>query len=317
VRPPLSPEAPVRLRHARLVRASTAGLVLWATFALGCAGLFARTPPTSPIAYRIEAPHGSTGWLFGSLHVGRAEGHPLPSRLARALDEADLLVLEIDLSSSSEADRAAVMLELGTLEDGLRLRDVVSRDTWMAVVAKSQETGSNLAALDRLEPWVVTFYFTSQMFQRAGLESDHGVEQSVMAAKPATKPVRGLETLEEQFAAFDGLPFELQERMLSDALGSTSEDGNELGGLLEAWRQGDEDWLEAIVFDELDDPEMQPFFESTYFRRNRRMARGIEEILAEQTGIFTVVGVGHLLGAEGIPALLEQAGFRVERVWFR
>jgi uncharacterized protein YbaP (TraB family) len=307
----------VRHRSPRSIRASIAVVALLATTALGCASLFSRTPPTSPLAYEIETPTGAKGWLFGSIHLGRPEGQALPPRLARALEEAELLVLEIDLSSTSEADLAATMLELGTLEDGLRLRDVISRDTWTAVVTRSQETGSNLAALDRLEPWVVSFFFTSQMFQAAGLESDHGVERNVMAAKSAAKPVRGLETPRQQFAAFDGLSYALQERMLADAVAAPTEGDDGIGGLLEAWRQGDTAWLEAILFEDLNDPEMAPFFESTYFRRNRQMARGLEDILAEQSGIFAVIGVGHLLGEEGIPVLLEQAGFRVERVRFR
>jgi len=316
VRLPLTLEASACRRSARLVRAWLA-LVWVAAVSVGCAGLFTRAAPSSPLAYQIETPNGATGWLFGSLHLGRPEGQTLPPRLTQALAEAELLVLEIDLASTSEADLAAAMLELGTLEDGLRLRDVISRETWTGVVTRAQETGSNLAALDRLEPWVVSFFFTSQIFQEAGLESGHGVERNVMAAKPAAKPVRGLETPRQQFAAFDGLSYALQERMLADAIAAPSEDGDGIGGLLEAWRRGDAEWLESILFEDLNDPEMAPFFESTYFRRNRHMARGIEDILGEQTAIFAIVGVGHLLGEEGIPTLLEQAGFRVERVWFR
>lgn len=44
------------------------------------------------------------------------------------------------------------------------------------------------------------------------------------------------------------------------------------------------------------------------------MADGIEEVLAEVDRAFIVVGALHLVGARGIPALLEQAGYRVEQV---
>ena len=295
------------------VGAVALGIVLLTT---GCASWFSGTPRHSPLAYRLENPNGASGWLFGSLHHGRDARPLMPPRLQQALDDAELVVLEIDLSRTSEGDLVAAMLELGSLEEGLRLRDVITRDTWAAVVEHAQETGSDLAALDRLEPWVVYLFFSNRSLERAGFDSEHGVERTVMAEKPETKPVRGLETPEEQFSAFDGLPLPLQERLLLDAIAEPGEaTGGDIRALAEAWVGGDAQRLEAILIPD-DDPEMAPFYERIYFRRNHHMARGLRAILDEQSNVFAIVGVGHLLGEEGLPRLLEDSGLRVERVWF-
>jgi uncharacterized protein YbaP (TraB family) len=46
--------------------------------------------------------------------------------------------------------------------------------------------------------------------------------------------------------------------------------------------------------------------------RNRRWAPLIERYL-EHGGGFVAVGLGHLLGDGGLPAMLERAGYRVTR----
>ena len=47
-------------------------------------------------------------------------------------------------------------------------------------------------------------------------------------------------------------------------------------------------------------------------RRNHRWARILGARLASPGAIVVVVGVGHLVGPEGLPALLRAQGFQVE-----
>lgn len=292
-------------------------ILLTSLASIGCAGIV-RAPipaPTNPLAYAIEAPDGGHATLFGSVHVGQKAPPPLPPTLAAALSSAELLVFEIDLSRITPDELAAIMLELGTLADGRRLRDVISGETWAAVAAHAKANGIDLAPLDRFEPWVVALHFAGLTFQSAGFESEHGVEESVRKDS-AMKPIRGLETPHEQFDTFHSLPFPIQERMLLETVDpSAATDGApDIAALVEAWRTGDGSMLEGILFADADDPEMAPFYQATYFDRNRRMAEGLRDILATQTNAFVVVGVAHLLGDQGIPALLVQRGFRVERL---
>jgi uncharacterized protein YbaP (TraB family) len=46
--------------------------------------------------------------------------------------------------------------------------------------------------------------------------------------------------------------------------------------------------------------------------RNRRWADRIAQLLRDDKRIFIVVGVGHLVGPDSVPALLRARGIRVE-----
>lgn len=282
---------------------------------LGCAGA---PPPeddsaATPLAYQVSAPGGGRALLFGSVHVARANQWVLPEEITRELERAQVLVLEIDLAKTSQEEMLQLMLGLGVMPPGQRLRQVVSDETWSLLEERAPEAGVPIEQLDQLKPWVVALQFIALSLQRAGFDPEHGVEQELVRESPEL-PVRGLETAYEQLSSFDDLPYPVQDRMLLDALRPTDEQAPELDALMEAWRRGDARQLEAIVFDDRDDPELARFYEETYDRRNMRMAESLEEILAETERAFVVVGAAHLLGDRGIPALLRASGYEVRQV---
>ena len=111
------------------------------------------------------------------------------------------------------------------------------------------------------------------------------------------------------------MSLEAQEQMLRDTIQPTAGNALELEAMFAAWRCGDAPALEAELTNMLaEDPKLVPFYEATVFRRNESMAKGVEQVLAESERAFIVVGALHLVGARGIPALLEQAGYRVEQL---
>jgi hypothetical protein len=82
-----------------------------------------------------------------------------------------------------------------------------------------------------------------------------------------------------------------------------------------AWRCGDGAALDAMLGEMVaENPQLAGFYEATVYERNSRMADGVEAVLAEVDRAFVVVGALHLVGARGIPALLEQAGYEVEQL---
>ena len=282
--------------------------------ALGCAS--APQPRVdedriNPLAYEIESPAGARAMLFGSVHIARANAWKLPKPVERALSRADLLVLELDLSATSQVEMVELMLGLGVMPPGQRLRQVVSAETWKLLEERTAGQELTLELLDRLKPWVVALQIIGESLKSAGFDAEHGVERGLVAARKKL-PIRGLETPFEQLSIFDNLPYPVQDRMLLDALQPA--DGNELDQLLDAWRRGDARELEAILFKDRGDPQFARFYEETYDLRNLRMAESIEEIMADGQQAFVVVGAGHLIGRRGLPSVLRDAGFRVRQV---
>lgn len=297
-------------------------IALAALAALACATPAPREPlpPCAegsagvPLAYQLRAPDGRQAFLQGSVHFARETEAELDPRATQALREAKLLVGELDLADLSPLEMGQVLLSLGRLPEGRHLRDVVSPETWKLLEQRAEETGTPLAPFEQFEPWVVALTFIGVSLVQAGFTPEEGVERQVYAGDHP-KETRGLETLPDQLSLFDSLSLEEQEAMLRDALQPSKESAVELEAMFSAWRCGDAPGLEAVLSGMVDaSPELEPFYEATIFRRNQRMAEGVEKLMAESDRAFIVVGALHLVGARGIPALLAQAGFRVEQL---
>ena len=277
--------------------------------ALGCAGPRVEPEAATPLAYEIRAPSGGRALLFGSIHVARANQWALPDSLARELERADLLVLEIDPSATSAEEIGRLVFGLGAMPPGQRLRQVVSDETWQLLEERAPEMGQSIEQLDRLKPWAVMLQLWKFSLRGSGFHAKHGVERDLVAGAPGL-PMRGLETPYEQLSTLDDLPFPVQDRMLLDAL----RPGDDLDALMRAWLDGDRERLQAIVFDDSRDPKLAIFYEQFYYQRNARMAEALEEILQETRRAFVVVGAAHLLGTRGIPSLLRASGYQVRQV---
>jgi uncharacterized protein YbaP (TraB family) len=267
-----------------------------------------------PLAYELEAPTGHGAFLLGSVHVERAGSSGLHPVVLEAFHRSPLLVLEVDLSQVEPRELLDLMLELGRLPEGELLRHRVSSDTWQLLTEHCEGRSIRVEEIESLEPWLVALQLVGSALQSEGLEAEHGVERQLLASAHA-KEIIGLESPRDQFALFDELAPTQQELMLRDALAPPAASAAELQELVAAWRRGDAPALEALLFGHLEDsPELAPFYEATFFTRNLQMAEGIETVLAEAPYAFIVLGAGHLVGARGVPALLERSGYRVRQV---
>lgn len=295
--------------------------VPWLALGLACAGSPQREPQARacapdtagvPLAYELHAPDGSRAFLQGSMHFVRGGAPALHPRVEAGLRDAELLVLEIDPDESKPEDIAGALLEMAMLPQGTRLRDVVSADTWQLLETRAAQSHADLAPLEIFEPWVVALTLIVGSITQVGFEAQAGTEQVALAAS-LDKQTLGLETPREQLALFDALSPEDQEQMLRGALEGDPSGASHLEVISEAWRCGDAPGVEAAIQTEMQaNPHLAAFYDATIYGRNPGMAEGIADILQQESGAFVMVGAAHLVGSRGIPALLEQAGFRVE-----
>jgi uncharacterized protein YbaP (TraB family) len=125
------------------------------------------------------------------------------------------------------------------------------------------------------------------------------------------KPVVGLETVEQQFAALGGLTLPQQKRMLLMTLEETEQLDAEVDKLLTAWRNGDVESLAQTLSAEYEEfPELYaPLTEN----RNRAWITRLVDLLDDGDDYLVVVGALHLVGRNSVIDLLEQRGYEVEQ----
>jgi uncharacterized protein len=125
----------------------------------------------------------------------------------------------------------------------------------------------------------------------------------VERARGAKKPIEALETWEEQLAALDAA-VNLDD--LKEAIHARKTMKCDLTRLINSYRTGDTETMQALlVIPRTRDALLTP--------RNKKWMPALEKQFATG-GAFVAVGLGHLLGDDGLVAMLQRAGYTVERV---
>jgi uncharacterized protein YbaP (TraB family) len=253
----------------------------------------------------------STVWLFGSVHLLPEGGFVVSDALAEALDAAERVCLEIDPAGQDEATTAAVTLGRAIDPEGRDLFELLGSDA--AEVREAAESAEvPIEALAMFEPWFAGLSVSLLALKAHGYDVEHGVEQIIQAeARKAGKPGCGLETLDGQLALLDGLPPELQNEILLQALEEAGDVESLIEPMLDAWRRGDEAGLERSLEEDFEGyPELA---DALIYERNARWAEQVSGMLEDDEDVLVVVGAMHLVGDRGLPALLAERGYQVAR----
>ena len=292
----------------------------WARFAAAAAALSlagCATQPAlpdnaaRPAMWRVSDPD-TTIYLFGTFHLLPENFDWRTDRVDQALAGADELVLEI-ANVDDQMAAAQAMMKLGVSPGLPPLAERVPEEKREALAAMIEESGMPAAVLDRLETWAAGLALIGVTFKRLGLSGDAGVEKRLTADyKGSGKPIRGLETVEQQLGFFDGLPEEAQRKFLIGVLERPEETKKEFDAMLAAWRAGDEAGI-ARTFD--DETKVSPELREVLLTgRNARWAEWIDERLDRPGTVFVAVGAGHLAGRDSVQAMLKQRGIAAKRV---
>jgi uncharacterized protein YbaP (TraB family) len=261
---------------------------------------------------------GRVAYLFGTVHVGMRGFYPLPPEVGRALGGANRIVVELDTRANDAFLRA--LERHGRYAPGDDIRRHLSAPTVRSLTAAMHGLGISVASMAAYKPWLVANLLLSAELERKGYRRSDGVEQALLAhAQQHGVKVRQLESAEYQLALYDSMDEAQSERYLKEALDGLA-DGRALRtaqAVVEAWSSGDVHALDVALQDSTAGPGVMAEFTRRVLleRRNPEMADRIERLMRGDSVTFVGVGLLHLLGANGLPQLLAQRGYLVERVY--
>ena len=266
-------------------------------------------PVRRPLLWVVEDAD-SRVYLLGSVHALPAGTDVLPGPAAAAYADAEAVAFEVDLDGAAEAAASAATRAVAT--DGVALSKRLGPADAARLDRRLQAAGLRLAQFDGFEPWFVALLLAQVPDGPARFSVEAGVDVQLFARAGADGKERlGLETVDDQVGALDGLPVKDQLAFLREALHDDSEGG--LAGLVAAWEAGDAEALAALVSDGLD---ASPALRQRVFTdRNARWLPQIEALLARSgEDVLVVVGAGHLVGPGSVVEMLRARGLVVERV---
>jgi uncharacterized protein YbaP (TraB family) len=285
----------------RRFAAVLAGLAAWAT---------AQAAWADPPVWIVKSKTAQVV-LFGSIHVLPPNLAWEPPALKVALAQATDVWFELQVDPQTEALTAQIATKVGVLAPDQSLFRLLPPEVSqrMSKVAETYQVSPVL--LDRLQPWLAEIALAGAAYRKAGAATDSGVELTVQAEAPAHAVRHAFETPQEQLDLFSTSPFDQQVASLDETLKEMQDDPDEYMTLLKAWLAGDTAGLdrEALAPLRTVSPDL---FRRVVTERNAHWTAVLDQALKGRGRSVVVVGVGHLVGKDGVPARLRALGYSVE-----
>jgi uncharacterized protein YbaP (TraB family) len=256
---------------------------------------------------------GGVIYLIGSIHVMTPDFYPLNPALEAAFKDADLLVEEVDMAEMLDPAAQMKILSRGMLPGDQSLDKLLSPATLALVRKATGDLGAAGGPLMRFKPWMLAVALQGMELQKAGFDPELGLDKHFYdAAIEAGKSVQGLETADYQISVFDGMTMEQQDRMLAQTLRELATELASVGKLADAWKIGDAATVERIVQAEL---KAEPLiYQRLLVDRNKNWLPKIEALFGRSGRALVVVGAAHLVGPDGVVAMLRAKGYTVEQM---
>lgn len=264
--------------------------------------------------WRIRGP-AATVYLAGSVHILKPSLYPLPVPFELAFAAADHLVVEVNLAALDPVALQQKTMSYASLPAGERLESVLPEPLHARLTERLSRYGVPFSQVATFKPAFLMNQLVLLRLTALGYQGDWGVEQHFLR-KAGPRKLLELETIDEQLSLLFDQPLELQLQLLRDTLDQEPEIEPLVAGMIAAWLAGDDEGFMEMFEAQSGDSELaRRFTEQLLDERNHGMAERIGDYLREGQGTyFVLVGAAHLIGEQGIVALLERTGARPERI---
>ncbi|MCK5598602.1 TraB/GumN family protein [bacterium] len=254
-------------------------------------------------------------FLLGSIHAANEDMYPLTTSLYTAYDESDTIGVEIDILNIDQAALQKLIMETGMYKEGDNIENHISPET----VDKTKKALLGLelpyGPMKVYKPWMIGVAISQVKISKSGMDPSLGIDlHFLQKAVGDKKKIVELEGSEFQIGLFSGLSDKEQEDFLLSTLMSDDTTEDVLKRLRHAWKTGDLELLGNIVEESVKDfPELKDFYDKLIGKRNVNMKNTMIEFASEGGKFFFIVGAAHLVGEDGIIALMEKEGFTSKR----
>ena len=249
-------------------------------------------------------------YLFGTYHILRDSYLKQDSLTRIHFEKAEGVVVEM-VFDSTEAGKAR---QYGTMADNNLIRLIDADDYKLVADEFNAVTGQELSFYNQIKPIIIATALSVAYArqQSATLSKFSGLPIDlyfVKQAKAAQKPLKGLETLDEQLKLlYDRQPVEQQAEQLVRMVKQKNVAKPQGSSLTDMYLRADLDGMWALFQRESESPaDLYTLIDE----RNLRWINQLRPVMAERS-TFIAVGVGHLPGPNGLLNLLRKAGYVVK-----
>lgn len=251
---------------------------------------------------------GHTSYVLGTMHTAGTEVIDSLAGLDGALECATVVYGEVDASDmklSPAAMACAIAPSDSTLQ---RLLSPAALDSVCRYVSTFGVDGARtLEALGKMKPAMLDAFLE---VRRAGASTDMAMDIALQHRATAMgKDVRALETAEQQVRMLMGTPVAEQLEALMESVRAPEAAQAASDSLVAAYRCQDLEAIGRLLARGM----REAYAERMVYARNRAWAAVLVPEMRCRS-VLVAVGAGHLVGPEGLLAMLRSAGFDVSPV---
>ena len=266
------------------------------------------------VLFRINSCGNPPSYLFGTVHSDDPALVPIAAGVLSKIKQADGAGFEfVEGAEDAVVSQKMMFLDMGGNPGGLPELLGTERFEKLAGLVQ-QMAGLPGSVTARLKPWAAAILLQYPQNVGDGVILDKRLQNLAVQTKT---PIYGLESLEEQLALFDNLPQDKQLTMLVSTIDDYAAIEVMNRRLLNAYKKEDLHEVEQLGNDSIEsieDPALRNFMTVNLLTdRNHRMFTRLLPKLQKSSQVIAI-GALHLVGEEGLLALLEQEGYFVEAI---
>lgn len=262
-------------------------------------------------------------YLLGTIHVDAGNIYPFDYNIVNAVSESDKVIFELDFG-----DFEGQMYYMANIvyTDGTTLKDHIPDELYQKVAAIYAENGKTEQDFINYRPWVVASELANMVIYSG--ETDRSNPPMVIdtyihsKALAEGKNIGEIEGWKYQCDLLNGMSDELQIEYLRSGVEGYYSGGDETGEanatkkMMETWKNGDEQGFNEIYGKDKALASGDEFTKLLFVERDAHMTEYVLDKLTNGGGktYFIAVGLGHMVGQDGIVSELRERGYTVERV---
>ncbi|MBC7628879.1 TraB/GumN family protein [Ferruginibacter sp.] len=244
-------------------------------------------------------------YLFGTFHLMCKNDIHFSNQLTTAVNRADKVYMEIDMD-----DPATILggMMLMTMKDGKTLQQLYSDADYKKIRQYFTDSlKTPLSFIVRMKPFFLEALLYPKMMPCKLIS---GVEEELMkVAKTQKKEIKGLETMEFQAGVFDSIPYEEQAKELLQSIDSMASNKKSFNTMMQVYKNQQINEIENLF--SKSESGMENHQDLLLNNRNKNWVVQLKSIM-KTNPVFVAVGAGHLVGKQGLIALLRKEGYMVQ-----
>ena len=274
-----------------------------------------------PLLYKVTRDgKDNVMYLFGSIHVADERAYPIRDSVMDAYNKSDALIVEFDLVAYSKNLKLQMDdMQLMLCENGKRLKDYLKPEIYDKTIQYLKDNKVYSNAYEMYKPAFIYSLLSSVAVEKSGLDSNKGIDMYFLKeAHKDNKEIIELENSTFQTNTLLSFSNDLYNYMIDEIVSNDSIEVEGLKKLYEGWLSGNvEEILESEESEEIPDDlsdDMEQYNEALMFTRNEDMMNKVKQNFEDGKNIFVVVGAAHVVGEDGLAKVLENAGYKVEKI---